>query len=141
VWGRLSGEGFEDRQIGSTAACLLVRDVSEAAGYYADKLGFVAPEFWGEPPKFAIPQRDGQALMLARANEGKLTHANSSDFSMFSAYFWARDVDALYEEFSASGAGITEEPTDHAYGIREIYVRDLDGHLICFGSDIEGEAN
>ena len=83
-------------------------------------------------------QRDGQSIMLARANEGKPLHANSSDFGMFSAYFWVRpDVDALYEEFSANGADITEKPTDRIYGIREIYVRDLDGHLICFGSDID----
>ncbi len=127
----------QNGQIGSTAACLLVRDVREAAGYYADKLGFVAPEFWGEPATFAIPQRDGQSLMLARANEGKPVHANSTDFGMFSAYFWVRDVDALHAEFSANGADITEEPTDREYGIREIHVRDIDGHLICFGSDID----
>ena len=121
----------------STAACLLVRDVRQAAAYYADKLGFVAPEFWGEPPTFAIPQRDGQALMLARANDGAPVHANSTDFGMFSAYFWIRDVDALHDEFAAKGAEITEQPTDREYGLREMYVRDPDGHLICFGQFIE----
>ena len=126
------------RQIGSTAACLLVRDVRAAAEYYADKLGFVAPQLRedGNPP-FAIPQRDDVSVMLARAPEGKPVQANCTDIAMFSAYFWVRDVDALYEEFNANGADITEKPTDRAYGIREIYVRDLDGHLICFGSDIE----
>lgn len=125
-------------QIGSTAACLLVRDVRSAAQYYADKLGFVAPQMWGEPEvTFAIPQRDGQAIMLARAETGMPIHANSTDFGMFSAYFWVRNVDELFQEFSANGADITEEPTDRIYGIREIYVRDLDGHLICFGSDID----
>ena len=44
------------RQIGSTAACLLVRDVRAAAQYYAEKFGFVAPQLWGEPEAtFAIP--------------------------------------------------------------------------------------
>ena len=75
--------------------------------------------------------------MLARANEGKPVHANSTDFGMFSAYFWVRDVDALHAEFAGNGADIAEEPTNRAYGIREIYVRDLDGHLLCFGSDID----
>ncbi|WP_299192768.1 VOC family protein [uncultured Erythrobacter sp.] len=125
-------------QIESTAACLLVRDVRASAKYYAEKLGFVAPQLWGESDaSFAIPQRDGQAIMIARANDGKSLHANSSDFGMFSAYFWVRNVDELHEEFVANGADITEEPTDRPYGIREIYVRDLDGHLICFGSDID----
>lgn len=126
------------RQIQQTAACLLVRDVRASAQYYADKLGFVAPQLQeeGEMP-FAIPQRDDQAIMLARANSGAPLHANSTDFGMFSAYFWVRDVDALYEEFAARDADITEKPTDRVYGIREIYVRDLDGHLICFGSDID----
>ncbi|MEL6541303.1 MAG: VOC family protein [Pseudomonadota bacterium] len=126
------------RQIQQSAACLLVRDVPAAAEYYADKLGFVAPQLWGDGDvTFAIPQRDHQAIMLARANTGAPLHANSTDFGMFSAYFWVKDVDALYEEFSAKGAEITEKPTDRPYGIREIYVRDLDGHLICFGSDID----
>lgn len=128
------------RQIESTAACLLVRDVRKAAAYYAERLGFAAPEFWGEPPTFCIPQRDGQSVMLASANEGMPVHANSTDFGMFSAYFWVRDVDELHDEFVRSGAEITEEPTDREYGIREIYVRDIDGHLICFGSDIAGES-
>lgn len=126
------------RQIEQTAACLLVRDVRAAAQYYADKLGFVAPQLWGEDEvTFAIPQRDHQAIMLARANADAPLHANSTDFGMFSAYFWVKDVDELYEEFAANGAEVTEKPTDRAYGIREIYVRDLDGHLICFGSDID----
>ncbi len=130
------------RQIGSTAACLLVRDVRVSAEYYAEKFGFVAPQLWGEPePTFAIPQRDGQSIMLARANVGEPLHANSTDFGMFSAYFWVRNVDQLYEEFAAKGADITEKPTDRVYGIREIYVRDLDGHLICFGSDIDEAVN
>lgn len=125
-------------QIGSTAACLLVRDVRAAAHYYADKLGFVAPQLWGDDePTFAIPQRDDVSIMLARANDGAAIHANSSDFGMFSAYFWVGDVDALCEEFGGKGAEITEKPTDREYGIREMYVRDLDGHLLCFGSDIE----
>lgn len=130
------------RQIGSTAACLLVRDVRAASQHYAEKLGFVAPQLYGEDPvNFAIPQRDDISIMLARANDGAPIHANSTDFGMFSAYFWVRDVDALYDEFNANGADITEKPTDRVYGIREIYVRDLDGHLLCFGSDIEGKAN
>ena len=131
----------QPRQIGSTAACLLVRDVRKAAEYYADKLGFVTPQFYGEPETtFAIPQRDDISLMLARANDGKPVHASATDFGMFSAYFWVRNVDELHEEFTANGAEITEKPTDRMYGIREIYVRDLDGHLLCFGSDIEQEA-
>ena len=48
-----------------------------------------------------------------------------------------RAVDALYEEVPANNTHTTEKPTNHTYDIRENYVRDLDGHLICFGSDID----
>ena len=126
------------RQIGSTAACLLVRDVRAAAEHYAARLGFETPQLYGEPEiTFAIPQRDDISIMLARANDGMPLHANSTDFGMFSAYFWVRDVDTLHAEFAAKGADITQPPEDREYGIREIYVRDLDGHLLCFGSDLE----
>ena len=44
------------------------------------------------------------------------------------------------DEYRAAGADVVCEPEDQPYGMREILVRDPDGHLLIFGHDISGNA-
>jgi hypothetical protein len=55
-------------RITGQAAVLLVRDVSASIAYWKDKLGFGNPSTWGEPPGFAILNRDHARIMLGKAN-------------------------------------------------------------------------
>jgi uncharacterized glyoxalase superfamily protein PhnB len=132
----VSGEA----QIRGTAPCLIVQDVVRAHAYYAGKLGFESPRMWGDPPTFCIVKRDGFDLMLAQADAGKQVHPNAENDGRIDAYFWVRDADALHAEFAGNGADVVCEPEDQPYGMREILVRDLDGHVLCFGHGIEGSA-
>ena len=125
-------------QFRGVAPVLLVADVVRAAAYYGDALGFRAPRMWGEPPHFCIPQRDGLEVMLNQVRPGQPIHPNAEHDGRFDAYFWVRDADALFAEFSANGADIVCEPEDYEYQMREFQVRDLDGHLLAFGHDISG---
>ena len=127
-------------QIRGSAPCLMVQDVVRAHAYYAEKLGFRSPRMWGDPPTFCIAQRDGFDLMLAQADTGKGVHANAEHEGRIDAYFWVRDADALHREFTGSGADVICEPEDRVYGMREILVRDVDGHVLCFGHDLTGAA-
>ena len=117
---------------------LLVADVVKSAAYYADALGFRAPRFWGDPPTFCIPQRDGCSVMLNQVGPGADFQPNAHYDGRFDVYFDVDDADALYAEFKASGADIVCEPEDQPYWMREFQVRDLDGHLLAFGHDISG---
>ena len=45
--------------ITAAATILLVKDVVHSANWYRDKLGFSIVAFYGEPPGFAIVQREG----------------------------------------------------------------------------------
>ena len=115
---------------------LLVRDVVKAAAYYVDKLGFSVDRFWGEPPTFTIAKRDGVFIMLNQVGAGDDFRPNGAYDGRFSVYVDVNDADAMHAEFQAKGADIICEPEDQPYMMREFQVRDLDGHLLGFGSDI-----
>ncbi len=130
----------DGKQIWGTAPVLLVADVVRAHAYYAEKLGFRSPRMFGEPPVFCIAERDGFELMLSQVDAGDSFRPNGSYGHRIDAYFWVRDADALHAEFTASGADVVGEPEDREYGMREIMVRDPDGHVLCFGHDTTGAA-
>lgn len=116
------------------APVLLVRDVTAAAGYFRDRLGFSYDRFWGDPPGFCMVRRDGNTVMLSQAPPGAvLTPHWRVVRGMWNVYFWVDDVEALYAEFQASGAVIDYELGTKPYGVREFGVRDLDDHDIAFG--------
>jgi uncharacterized glyoxalase superfamily protein PhnB len=119
---------------------LLVRDVVKAAAYYVDKLGFSVDRFWGEPPTFTIAKRDGVFIMLNQVGAGDDFRPNGAYDGRFSVYVDVNDADAMHAEFQAKGADIICDPEDQPYMMREFQVRDLDGHLLGFGSDISRRA-
>ena len=47
-----------------SAQVLFVRDVHAAAEHYRDAMGFSFGRIWGEPPSFAILERDGMHVMI-----------------------------------------------------------------------------
>jgi predicted lactoylglutathione lyase len=117
----------------------LVKDVVAACACYQDKLGFTIPEYWGEPPTFAMPRRDKFIVMLNQVGCVP-PHPNGKE-EIWDAYFWCNGVDELFDEFTQSGADIFHEPVNReVYGMREIAVRDLDGYLLVFAEEIEGES-
>ena len=114
----------------------LVRDVVAAGKYYADKLGFTVPEYWGDPPGFAMPHRDRFIVMLNQVD--RLAPAPNGNEGIWDAYFWCTGVDDLFAEFEAAGARIEHGPENRdSYGMREIGVRDLDGYFLVFAEHIE----
>src|SRR5258708_24819572 len=128
------------KQLLGIAPYFLVRDVVKAAEYYRDALGFSYPRFWGEPPKFCMPHRDGLIIMLSQAQDALIIRPNAKarrDES-WDAYVWVKDADALYAEVKPHGAIIAYAPwLREEYGNREFGVRDLDGYLLAFGSDAQ----
>jgi len=128
------------KQLLSIAPFFLVRDVVKAAAYYRDALGFSYPRFWGEPPRFCMPHRDGLIIMLSQTRDASIIRPNAMarrDES-WDAYVWVKSADALYAEIKPRGAIIAYEPLlKEEYGNREFGVRDLDGYLLAFGSHAE----
>jgi len=130
----------QTRQFYGVAPTFFVADVEKAAAYYEEKLGFKSAMIWGKPPAFAIPMREDLRVMLSQQDIARI-HPNGVHSDAMDAYFWVRDADALHEEFAAKGADVVFAPRDEpAYGMREMAVRDVDGHVLIFAHDISAKA-
>jgi catechol 2,3-dioxygenase-like lactoylglutathione lyase family enzyme len=112
---------------------LLVADLDRAVAYYTERLGFSC-EVYGEPPDFAIADRDAATILLAVAEEPErlVPHWRIVD-KMWNAYIRVDDVEAMYAEVQERGAGIDYTLYDAPSGFREFGVQDPDGHDIAFG--------
>ncbi|MFN7944121.1 MAG: VOC family protein [Blastocatellia bacterium] len=117
----------------SITPCLIVSDLQRSLTFYCEQLGFREPAAWGEPPCFAMLNRDEFDLMLSLAATPEQIRPNGAHGVWD---FYLRVDDALAEAAALRAAGIqlTREPCETEYGMIEIEVTDPDGYRICFGS-------
>ena len=131
---------MSNKNLITAAPYFVVSNLHESVAYYENSLGFKAAELWGEPPTFAMPQRDGITIMLNEADETSAPSPNRTRSGFWDAYIWVNDVEALFSEMKANGAIIDYEPeVMQAYGMREFAVRDPDGYLIAFAQGVEDD--
>ena len=116
-----------------SCAVIQVRDVLASRDFYMNSLGFDSSGVWGEPPCFCIVGRGTTTLFLDEAREKGSLPVNQ----YWAAYIYVSDVEALLNEYTARGIEILRGPEDMPHGCREIDVRDPDGHIICFGQDLQ----
>ena len=57
---------------------LKVHDLQRAIRFYCDVLGFREPSMWGDPPCFAMLNRNGLDLMLSLAEKPEHVHPNGA---------------------------------------------------------------
>jgi uncharacterized glyoxalase superfamily protein PhnB len=124
-------------RITGIAPFFLVADVTKAAEFYRDKLGFkIIGYFFEEPPVFAMVGRDDKIIMLSLMQGGRGGSNRAHKSEAVDAYLWTDDVDALHADFSGNGVEIVMPPTLRIYGMKELEIRDLDGYVLCFGEDV-----
>ena len=114
-------------EFGGVTPVLRVRDVAASLDYYVRVLGFRINFQFPKPeePYFASVSRGKCGLFLSAGDQGNP-----------GSWVWidGKDVDALYEEYRASGAKIRNPPTNYSWAL-EMQVEDLDGNVLRFGSD------
>ncbi len=129
----------------SLAPVLDVRDVTEAAAYYRDKLGFEIL-FIAESPHlapYAGVYRDGFLIHFLEQPSRDISDLRSGFNATVS------DVDALYRELQQRGglaAGFPRTfqsfrehpPEDKDYGMRDLSLVDPDGYILVFGHPVDG---
>lgn len=121
------------------APLFFVKDTVATVDYFVNALGFDRPPLWGDPPCFAMPSREGLTVMIKTAEKPDQIRSNNPDPTAhcgpWDAYIWVDDARAFYETCKQNGANIAYEPTLMTeYNNWEFAVRDLDNHLIAFGS-------
>lgn len=125
-------------KIDGFAPLLQVFDMPSSLRFYCDVLGFrvVEPLRPGDDFDWCLLERDGIELMLNTAYERDdrpLTPdparvAAHDDTALF---FGCRDLDAAYAHFRSHGIDV-KEPAVVGYGMKQIWLRDPDGYVICF---------
>jgi catechol 2,3-dioxygenase-like lactoylglutathione lyase family enzyme len=118
---------------------LVVSDLKRSIDFYCEKLGFVDPRVWGEPPCFAMLNRDGFELMLSLAESPERVKPHGPQ-GTWDFYLRVTDVAAEAEALRSAGGVLDKGPTDMFYEMREIECLDPDGHRICLAQDLSGSA-
>jgi len=116
----------------SIAPSFVVSDVVATAEYYRDVLGFAILGFFADPPVFAMVARGGVEIHFGKADaEPQRSNLEFREISS-DAYIWVDDVEALFDELTASGADIIEGPTLRIYNCVEMEVRDCNDFKLVF---------
>jgi uncharacterized glyoxalase superfamily protein PhnB len=119
------------------APFFLVADVTKAAEFYRDRLGFkIIGYFFEDPPVFAMVGRDDRIIMLSLMEGSRGGSNRGYKGEALDAYLWTDDVDAIYAELQQNHVDIVMPPTLRIYGMKELQIRDLDGYVLCFGEDV-----
>lgn len=105
-------------------AVLAAPDVGAAVAFYVDRLGFDADFTIGEPATFAGVSLGGVQIHVCQGE----AHPGRND-----VYFVIGDADELHAFQTANGVEVAQGLTDEAYGLRDYYVRDLNGYVLGFG--------
>lgn len=120
----------------ATIPILAVPDVGAALDYYEKKLGFRAVARMGEPANYGIAERDGHAIHFLRSRHPAASApalGGNVDDGKGGVYVEVEDVDACARDLVARGAAAALTPEDKPYGMRDFWLRDLNGYLIAFG--------
>lgn len=111
---------------------LYVRDVSAAATFWRDKLGFKVDFLHGNPAFYGAVSRDGACLHLKFVHEPVFGQGRIEDEGLIMAYVPTRNLKALIAEFQAREVPFSQPPTKQAWGGTDVHVLDPDGNRIAF---------
>jgi uncharacterized glyoxalase superfamily protein PhnB len=111
---------------------LFVRDVSAAAAFYAEKLGFTVDFLHGEPAFYGAVRRDGARLHLRFVGRPNFAELAAQEESLILATIEVDDVGGFFEDLSRRGAPIAQPLIKHPWGGTDFHVRDPDGNVISF---------
>jgi uncharacterized glyoxalase superfamily protein PhnB len=111
---------------------LFVRDVSAAAAWFEEKLGFAVDFLHGNPPFYGAVSRDGACLHLRFVHQPNFTELAAREDSLILATIETGNIKALFEEFDARGVIFPQRLVKQAWGGTGFHVRDPDGNVLSF---------
>ena len=117
------------------APVFFTMDIPGTLAYYKDKLGFECLGTWMDPPVYAIVARDEHPIHFRCAAPPTANPDKYAD-ELLEAYLFVEDADALYAEYAARGVEFVRELGNTAWNSREFVVKDCDGRLLAFGSNL-----
>jgi hypothetical protein len=110
-------------------------DIPGTLASYNDKLGFECLGTWQDPPIYATVARDQHAIHFRCAEPPTASPDKYAD-ELLDAYLFVEDADMLYAEYAAKDVALTREPANLLSRSREFVVKNCDGRLLAFGSNL-----
>jgi catechol 2,3-dioxygenase-like lactoylglutathione lyase family enzyme len=117
------------------APCLVVSNLQRSVAFYCDKLGFTEPAVWGDPPSFAMANRDGFDLMLMQASSPASVRPNGPD-GVWDLYLRIDDARGEALALVAAGVELDAALSETEYEMLEFEILDPDGYRIGIGSEL-----
>lgn len=115
-----------------TVPILFVRDVTVAAAFWRDRLGFAVDFLHGSPPFYGAVSRDAACLHLRRVGQPNFAELAAREPSLILASIEVTNLAALFAEFAARGAAFPQRLVQQAWGGTDFHVRDPDGNTVSF---------
>lgn len=126
-------------EVRGVCALLQVFDMPTSVRFYRDLLGFKivqTSQREGDQFDWGLLRLNQAELMLNTAYEDA-TRPDAPDAARIAAhgdtilYFGCPDVDAAYRHLRSRGIDV-QEPKVAPYGMKQLYVDDPDGYVLCF---------
>ncbi len=99
-------------------------DIRRSIAYYTERLGFEQQWEWDDPPSFAGVEKDEVEVFFS-----KVTGAIPEIWFCIVV----DNIDDYYNSMKDKGADIRSLPETKPWGMREMIIRDPDGHMIRIG--------
>ena len=115
-------------------AQVFVTDVSAAARFYTEKLGFAVEYLYGEPPFYGLLSRDGVGINLRHVDVPVLDRSRDKD--LLSVSVVVEGVKALFLDFQDRGVEMAQRLKPQPWGASDFIVRDPFGNLLCFAGPV-----
>ncbi|HEV7703483.1 MAG TPA: VOC family protein [Gemmatimonadaceae bacterium] len=110
-------------------------DIPATLAYYQSTLGFQLLGTWQDPPVYAIVARDEQPIHFRCAVPPTPNPAKYDD-EFLDAYVVVEDPDVLYADYGAKGVEFSRTLANMPWNSREFVIKDCDGRLLAFGSNL-----
>jgi catechol 2,3-dioxygenase-like lactoylglutathione lyase family enzyme len=113
---------------------IFVADVTKAADYYRNKLGFKVAYLYGDPPFYGMMTRDGAGLHFRHVCKNPV---DRTEDDLLATAIPVKGVKALFLEFKKKGVEFHQTLKAQPWGSTDFIVKDIDGNLLCFASALE----
>nr|WP_295873367.1 VOC family protein [uncultured Chitinophaga sp.] len=111
------------------ATIFSVSNVASAIKYYVDTLGFSVDFEYGP----VVGLKYGKVLLQL---SGPDLIGNRNATGEGNMYIFCDEVDEYFREIVAKGALVIVAPADRDYGMRDFAVKDADGNILAFATEI-----
>lgn len=115
---------------------LLVHDVPRTVAFYQDSLGFGLDFQVGDPPDYAGVFRGDWTGRIVQIHFSQVPPQREIQVGSYLYIFVDSSIDHLYADYRAKEVHITSPLHTQAWGMREFAIRDINGHLLRFGTQV-----